>query len=203
MLGDMLWQSGDVKLLRYVRLGRVLYAIPMIVVEDDPYWTVLYLRKGTRVKWSYVNFENGSIDGPKDKVWERTNVLQIIETAASHATWSIWLAQTGDFLGWYVNLQDRSLRVSDGLISWDQSLDIVVSPNMEWSWKDEDHFERIQVLGWITRAEAAAIRREGERVIARIDNREPPFSEPWPDWRPDDGWKIPDLPINWAEIPST
>jgi hypothetical protein len=199
----MFWQHGDIKLLRHVRLGRVLYAIPMIVVEDAADWTVLYLREGTRVKWSYVNFDDGSIDGPKDKVWEMTNVLQIIETDASHATWSMWSAQTGDFLCWYVNLQDRAIRVSDGLISWDQSLDIVVSPNLDWMWKDEDHFERIQALGWLTKVEATAIRREGERVIARIDNREPPFGEPWPDWRPDDGWGIPDLPSNWAEIPST
>ena len=71
----------------------------------------------------------------------------------------------------------------------DRTLDIVVTPDLQWRWKDEDQFQRIQDLGWVTREEAAVIRAEGERVIEKIEKRCPPFSEPWPEWRPNPNWR--------------
>jgi hypothetical protein len=48
-----------------------------------------------------------------------------------------------------------------------------------WHWEDEDDFAEAQALGVFTPAEAAAVRAEGERVIA---------ARPWPtgleSWRP-------------------
>lgn len=196
----MSWESGRVVSLRHVWRGRVQYAIPMTVVRDDPDRVLLYLQAGTPCKWTYVDFETGDVPLPVDMVWTRTNVLQIVESSAAHATWVMWSADDGHFLGWYVNLQRRPVRVPDGLISWDHSLDIVVSPDLEWSWKDEDHLARTQELGWYGPAEAAEIRAEGERVIERIENCLAPFSEPWPDWRPDPSWRIPPLPDDWAGI---
>jgi hypothetical protein len=34
---------------------------------------------------------------------------------------------------------------------------------------------------------------EGERVIRRVEAREWPFNEPWPDWRPDPSWAAPQI----------
>ncbi len=197
----MRWESGRFVLLRHIWRRNVQYAIPMTVVRDDADRVLLYLQARTPCVWTYVDFETGHVPLPVDKVWTDTNVLQIIEKDAAHAIWVMWSADTGNFLGWYVNLQARAVRVPDGLLSWDHSLDIVVTPDLEWSWKDEDHFERTQELGWYDPDQAAGIRAEGARAIERIERRLAPFSESWPDWRPDPSWVIPPLPGNWAEIP--
>ena len=139
--------------------------------------------------------------GPRDFTWQGTDVLQLCGDADSHAVWVMWDEKGGPFRGWYVNLQDRFHRVADGIVTWDRSLDIVVAPDLHWRWKDEDDFARIQALGWISEAEADAIRAEAERVIEKIERRDPPFCESWPDWRPDPSWTIPVLPGNWAELP--
>ena len=74
-------------------------------------------------------------------------------------------------------------------------------PDLTWEWKDEDHFQRIQDFGWITEDEAGKLRAEGEKVIERIERGEEPFCDPWPEWKPESGWEIPELPANWSEIP--
>ena len=77
---------------------------------------------------------------------------------------------------------------------------MVVTPELRWQWKDEYHVERQQALGWMTREEATEIRAEGERVIARVEGRDAPFCEPWPDWRPDPAWPLPELSPDWARV---
>jgi hypothetical protein len=44
------------------------------------------------------------------------------------------------------------------------------------------------------------VRREGEAVIGRVEDRAAPFSEPWPGWRPDPAWCRPELPADWAVV---
>jgi hypothetical protein len=48
----------------------------------------------------------------------------------------------------------------------DHALDIVVEPDGAWHWRDEDDFAETQRLGVFTTEEAAAVRAEGERVVA-------------------------------------
>jgi predicted RNA-binding protein associated with RNAse of E/G family len=79
----------------------------------------------------------------------------------------------------------------------DQELDITISPSLTWRWKDEDKFEERVEHGLLSRAEAEAVRREGEAVIADLEARRRPFDEPWPVWRPDPSWPIPSLPDDW------
>lgn len=195
------WDRGETVLLRHVWRNEVLYAFPMIVVEDKPDRVVLYLPAGTHTKNTIIDFNKGEMIGPDDHEWAGTNVLQITEANAAHSTWAMWASGTGRFLCWYVNLQLPAKRVQDGILSWDQSLDIVVRPDLSWTWKDEDHFHRIQELGWMSADEARSVRAEGQQVVRRIERKESPFDEPWPDWTPDPTWTVPDLPKDWAEIP--
>lgn len=195
------WPPGATILIRYVWRNRVWYAEPVTVVQDEPLGHVLFLRAGTPTKWTWVDFASGAFDGPHDHLWHSTDVLKLIEDGAAHAVWARWGVGDGPFLGWYIDLQDPLRRVPGGLVTWDRSLDIVVTPDLRWRWKDEDHFARLQELGWLTAAEAATIRAEGERVIERIEHCAPPFGEPWPHRRPDPTWPIPALPDDWAHVP--
>ena len=53
----------------------------------------------------------------------------------------------------------------------------------------------------LVRAELAdEIRAGGERVVARIETWEPPFSDGWEKWRPDAVWPLPALPPGWDVV---
>ena len=203
MLGNDSWNLGEKILVRHIWRDRVWEAAPVTVVQDEPERLVFYLRAGTPAIATKVDHDTGTLEGPFDYTWLGSDVLIICGVNDSHAVWAMWKAGGGRFLGWYVNLQDKFRRVADGIVTWDRSLDIQVTPDLQWNWKDEDHFARIQALGWITSDEAASIRAEGERVIERIDRCDRPFCESWPEWRPDPNWTIPDLPENWAVLPAS
>jgi hypothetical protein len=144
------WQPGEAILIQYVFRNQVWYAEPVTVVDDNPERMIVFLQAGTPLKWTWVDFADGTFDGPKDLVWHSTDALKIIEEGARHAVWAMWEAGGGPFRCWYVDLQDKVRRVPRGIITWDRSLDIVVTPDLQWRWKDEDHFQRIQDLGWVT-----------------------------------------------------
>jgi len=58
--------------------------------------------------------------------------------------------------------------------------------------EDEDEIAMAVTVGRLSKDEAAALRAEGERVIA-----ERPWPTGWENWRPPDGWERPQLPADW------
>ena len=91
-------------------------------------------------------------------------------------------------------------RTALGFDYLDQILDIVVRPDRSWSWKDEDELRIGEQRGIVTRAEAAAIRTEGERVLERVAHWQSPFSDAWERWRPDPAWLPALMPTGWADL---
>lgn len=193
------WKAGDPIIIKNVWQDRVLYAEPVTVVEDTGDRLVVFTKSGTPTKWSWVDWDTGAFDGPRDHVWSKTDVLKIVEPGRGYSIWLMWEENGGPFLQWYVNLQEPFVRTASGIVTWDLSLDIVVDPDRRWAWKDEDDFRRIQTLGWIAPGKAAEIREAGEGVIQMVDRQEEPFREPWPSWRPDRAWSIPEMPADWDD----
>ncbi|HEY5106565.1 MAG TPA: DUF402 domain-containing protein [Caulobacteraceae bacterium] len=197
-MGAMVWNPGDEIVVRHVWRETVWFAHPAIVVEDTPARLAVFEPVGAVRQWSHFDFERGLIAPPCEQRRHSTDALILIEAGAAHAVSLFWREGGGPFLCWYVDMQAPFRRAGGGVVTWDQALDVVVAPDLRWTWKDEDHVARMPSLGWITPDEAAAVRREGRRVIERIERREFPFSEPWPTWRPDPSWPIPVLPNDWA-----
>ena len=83
------------------------------------------------------------------------------------------------------------------LDSFDYQLDVVVGLDGTWHWKDEDEFALAVELGMYTAEQAAAIRAEGERVIAELPALLPTG---WEGWRPDPAWPPLVLPAKWDEV---
>lgn len=196
------WRPGEPRLLRHVHGAFVRYAIPVTVVEDSCDRIALFLREGTPLRWT-TGLQALTFPGtaPETRRWQSTNVLMLVEPPqAAHSTWLMWSATSGAFLGWYVNLQRPLTRTELGFDTWDQSLDIVVSPRLTWCWKDEDEFMEVQRLGILDATEAAAVRAEAQSVIKRIDGRQAPFSADWPSWRPNPHWPSPRMPANWSMV---
>jgi predicted RNA-binding protein associated with RNAse of E/G family len=108
-----------------------------------------------------------------------------------------WDDASGDFLGWYVNLQTPLQRSPLGFDCLDHALDIWIEPNRRGRWKDEDDLARCVEFGVFSATEAREIRAEGEWVIASLSDLVPTG---WEDWRPDPAWQLPELPAGWDAV---
>jgi hypothetical protein len=193
---------GETIVVRHVQDGRVWAADAAIVVEDASARLVLYMPLGAAMQRSQVDWATGRFDGPHPQRRHTTDALTILNPGAGHAVTAMFVGGGGPFICWYVDLQEPFRRVQGGIVTCDQSLDIVIGRDRRWRWKDEDHLARSVELGWRNQAQADAIRREGEAVIAALERGAAPFSEPWPDWRADPARTIPELPDDWATAPA-
>jgi hypothetical protein len=182
----------------------------MIVVHDGPDYTSLYLRAGTSIK-RRVGEDGKPLPrslsyGERlalphlvgDGTWARTHALILFRDGEANDVRLFW-SEEWEFRSWYVNLQRPVVRTRFGFDTSDHVLDVSVSPDLSWRWKDEDEFAEAIALGRFTVHEGEQIRAEGERVIDDIEHRRWPFSEPFIDWRPPVDWEMPALPDDWNE----
>jgi len=97
--------------------------------------------------------------------WHGTDVVMIFPRGRRHSLWV--MHKQGQLAGWYVNLEaahvfgERTISTEDGVLDvW------VDAETSEPVWKDEDEFAVAIRVGRLAEREAAALRAEGERVIA-------------------------------------
>lgn len=205
-----MWKAGQTVVHQEVWRGRVWAARPLTVVEDTDDRMLLWIPKGTLRKVPMTPQSRPDPPTRKrriienlarcdwvlgDHVWDVSS-LWILRPGDWHAVWVSWL-ETGEQLGWYVNLQRPFRRTTVGIEAMDMMLDIVVEPDLTWRWKDDDEFADILSRQIFDHATGQLVRREAQEVIDRIEGLDPPFSEPWPSWRPDPGWPVPDLVDGW------
>jgi uncharacterized protein len=193
-------QPGDPVIWRQIVRGRARWAMPHTLVALDDERIALYCRPGNRGKRprrAFVEDEEQLRTGDweiGDWTWRAHHVLRLTPHGRAHSIDLYWNEHWA-FRGWYVNLQEPLRRWRHGVDSRDQALDITVEPDGTWAWKDEQHLDRLTVIGLFTRAEARAIRAEGERVVA-----ERPWPTGWEDWRPEGSWPVPELPEGWDVV---
>lgn len=120
--------------------------------------------------------------------------LLLMPPGAAHSvSWS-WLPD-GTFAGWYVNLETPARRWFGGVDTHDQMLDVLVTANRTWLWKDEE-----DLATHFCAADASAIRTEGRRVIALAEAGEFPFDGALCDFVPDETWSPAPLPAWWDAV---
>jgi predicted RNA-binding protein associated with RNAse of E/G family len=183
--------------------GRLRWAIPNLLIEETPEQVVTLLLPGTVCKaptsYGEVGYVQQLLGGWEigDYVWHTRRMLQIAPVGAAHALSLHWDHASDAFLGWYVNLQEPFRPSPFGWDSFDQMLDIWIEPDGSWSWKDWDELVEAEHVGLFTADEAAAIRAEGERVIATLGTLLPTG---WEEWQPDPSWPLPTVPTGWDQI---
>jgi hypothetical protein len=134
-------------------------------------------------------------------VWRGAGVLMLTPHDTAHSVW--WFFEDDmDFRGWYINLETTGRRWDGGHDCFDQALDILVTPERTWTWKDEDEFaERTGVPGFWDADQAQRIRDEGVTMIKRAEAGEFPFDGTWCDFAPDPQWQPTALPWWWDQVP--
>ena len=193
-----MWSSGDTIALRGFWAGELAWAFPHVVVHDTPELVALWLPPGAR--GLYPTSRDHSALASAEREWRAGGTLRLTPPGAAHSVDLYW-GESGELLGWYVNLQDPLERGPIGFDTADHILDLWVHPDRSWEWKDEHELAEVEALGFFDARKVDAIRREGERVVERVIAWAPPFCDGWEDWRPDPAWPVPALPDGWRELP--
>lgn len=196
------WAAGTVVLWRYRH-----DATPVTVVRDDPDQLVAWVAPGTprlvavptdgrplRARPVPERFTTPRVLALG--TWEGPGILRVALAGRAH---SLWRFPTG----WYANLEEPWRRTADGIRTHDHTLDVWLDDTGAWLWKDEDELAATVDLGLRTAEEAAAIRAEGEAVIAAFERRDPPFCDRWEEWHPPPRWERPSLPSALAALAGT
>ncbi|WP_267594145.1 DUF402 domain-containing protein [Carbonactinospora thermoautotrophica] len=206
-----LWSPGDHVLWRFVRHGTVEAARPVTVVRDAPDLSVFWLAPGTPIVRAVlvdgtpirsvpVRERFAHPWGTRESIWHGPGVLKLVPWGAAHSVWVFW-DDDGSLRGWYVNLEAPHRRRPYGVDTSDHVLDIWVTPDRRWEWKDEDELTAAHAAGRFGDEDLVAIRAEGERVIKLIERWASPFRDGWERFRPDPDWALPALPADWATLP--
>ena len=197
------WQPGDSVVLRYItRDGRPGMAWPCRLVADRDDLVALYIARGT----TYKAWQNPPVVPERrlvDSEWRR-DVLRLMFPGRGYSIWLFWQAEEERrFSAYYVNFEEPFRRTAIGFDTNDHTLDIMVTPDLQWTWKDSDDFDDRIRQGVYSAEFAAEVRADAARVISAIEARHPPFADGWERWSPDSAWTAPRLPPTWNTIPAT
>jgi hypothetical protein len=186
--------------LESVRLARV--------VAHDEAGLLIWVHQGSPVVVRHTLDGRNMRDMPFDEwveqptelvpaTWLAHSVLMFLPAGAAHSVWWFW-SPTGEFEGWYVNLEEPNVFWDHGVDTVDQDLDIVVHADRTWQWKDEDEFtERLAFPDHYWVSDGPAVWAEGNAMVKLIESGAFPFDGTWCDWRPGDGWQAPPMPEGW------
>ncbi|MGA9346032.1 MAG: DUF402 domain-containing protein [Nocardioidaceae bacterium] len=180
------------------------FAAPVTVVRDDAEALVVWLRTGTPV------LRAARADGLDKRADTRTLfTTPIVHDFGEHAhydqvrvaptgrPWSVWVMfaeATGEFAGWYVNLERPHVRDSHAVYTSDHVLDLWIEPDRRVVRKDEDELELAVAQGVFDAAKTAMILADCCEVEALVADWGTPFCDGWESFRPDPCWPIPELP---------
>ena len=204
-------QPGDVVALRYVTTDRrIEMAWPCRVVHDADDLLALFIAAGSQYKAGPKRSAAEKLAGPRSAVppaeytW-RNDTLRLMFPGACHSVSLFWetSATAHRLLRYFVNLEEPFRRTEVGFDTQDHTLDVVVTPELGFTWRDEAELESHVALGFYTRDLATAARLEGQRVIDAIAHGSHPCLDGWAQWSADPSWQVPAIPAAWATATAT
>jgi protein associated with RNAse G/E len=171
-------QPGTVLTLRDVIDRTVWFAFPVAVVADGLEALEVVQFAGTTgqavsgypTDWERVHAQLLADERTMDPVvWRTTHCVHVFQP--EHPWWStrlMWSADSGGFLGWYVDFRKPLLRHGSFLDTRDLQLDVVVPPDRDWRWKDEEVYAQFVREGLIDATSRRAVEACREEVILSI-----------------------------------
>jgi len=199
-----LWTPGETVCTRFVRNDNSVGGLhPLRVLEDDGEQLIGWLPKGTGIIASRLPDGREIREEPLENrfragrsqvhtTWHGTSTIRLISESHWSSVWWFFDAEQR-FLSWYVNLEIPRGRTERTLDRVDGALDVHVSADRGWEWKDEDEADAAVEAGRITPEQLTRLRAEGERVIGLAESGVFPFDGAWCDFQPDPAWPRPGL----------
>ena len=211
----MHWEPGTQILQQNLWRDRLTVSRPVTVVEDVSNYLALYTHShapyrtmAIKDRYSipvseridiYMDMVNPDFGHLEERESGDYHVLTLNPPNSWHSVWLFWTVEW-QLKFWYVNLQTPIRRTSRGILVQDCALDIVVDPDMSWSWKDEDEFRELTNRGFFTEGQVSSIRAEADRMVQVIEVKASPFSDGWEKWRPNMSWSVPKIPEDWQVL---
>ena len=206
-----MWHPGDVVAWRGIYRGRVWHANPMIVVKDSFEELVLTLlpnaecfveetyskgKKAAKRRWDFENADWKLARFP----WHTNRLLILLEPEKYYSTMYFWNGARNEFLCYYVNFQLPFQRSHCGIDTLDLDLDLIITPDFSYKWKDVDDYQKaidnaVIPPGWTREIDKARI-----EILDKLEKRRYPYDGSWLDWLPEANWSPPKLPENWDKI---
>ena len=187
--------------------SQVIDVKPVTVIEDSDERVALWLPLGTPVKRPVLiehipgtprRWAKGSW-ALVDSIWQWEELLIIVRPGERRAIWVRWSADRV-FQGWYVNLQSKLQRTRLGFDIRDYQLDVIVEPDRNWRWKDQDELDLAMELGRVTPELGKAVRAEGQLAVEEIERNGGTYSEGWEHWHPEVPLTRPKLGRDWNDL---
>lgn len=198
----MAWERGEVIVHREIAWGRPWVAIPERVVEDTGDLLVTYIQTGAPFGYGEGQWPTATGLHPwYPKVgWIGHGTLIVSRPGDAYAVWHFWTGDDRRFSCWYLNLQEPVRRTAIGYDTQDHELDLVVLPDVRWSFKDDELMEQRVREGRYSVAEVAAIRAQGRELAAMVDAGTTWWDPVYTSWSPDPAWGPPTLPPGWSDV---
>ena len=184
--------------------GSIGQVHPLRVLDDDGRVLRGWIPAGTPIVGSRLADGRLMRDAPLDQRfriprvavadrWHGTSTLRRIPEDEWSSVWWFFDLE-GRFKNWYVNLEIPLGRTPGAVDRIDGVLDVVVERDGTWRWDDEDEAEAAIEVGRLTLEQFDRLRAEGERIGALAERGVYPFDGTDTDFRPDEGWPVPELP---------
>jgi hypothetical protein len=197
------WGYGDVIVRREIAWGRPWLAVVERVVEDTPDRLVTYIQSGAPMGYAAGPWPtaNGLHPWYPKPAWEGHGTLVMQRPGDAYAVECFWRGPYREFSCWYVNLQAPMRRTPIGYDTDDHELDIVVSPDGRWSFKDDEVMEQRVREGRYSAAAIVEIRALGADLAAMIETGRAWWDPRYARWEPDPAWTVPELVAGWETVP--
>lgn len=204
-------RHGDVVVLRYVTTGgRIEMCWPCRVVADREDVVALFIAAGSPYKAAPKKTaaekrrQSRPLLPPDEYVW-RNDTLRLMVPGRSHSVSMSWAAEGSarKLSKYFINMEEPFRRTAVGFDTQDHTLDIEVTPELTWRWRDEGELSSHVAEGFYTAELAAAARAEGEQAIAAVQRLEHVCMREWPEWRPPRNWGVPAFVDGWDTTPPT
>jgi hypothetical protein len=175
---------GQQVVLRDIRDGVPYFEWPVSVVEDGDRGLLVSQVPGTvgLVPRGYpddlvVLLEQLASGAPErvELAWRGTRTVGILQPDQWWAARLFWNADGSQFLGYYVDFVRPIEREGTFVNTLDLALDITISPDMSWRWKDEAHLPIMRELGWLDAETEEAMEHAKREVLDAISARSYPF----------------------------
>lgn len=206
-----MWKPGDVVAWRGIFNKRIWHVQPTIVVKDSPSEIVLTLLPGTECI-AEENYPKGKKNGKRrwffaDKdwqlakyTWQTNRLLLIFEPEKYYSIILFWNHISHEFLCYYINFQLPFQRKHRAVDTLDLDLDLIITPNYDYEWKDIDDYHKAIEYGVISSEWVQGIEDAKPEILDRLEKRHYPFDGSWLDWKPEPDWSPPPLPTNWNDL---
>jgi len=207
---QIMWWSGAGPLAtgavisEYDKAPEPYFVEPMTVVRDDASVLVAWLSVGTPVLRAVRADGRGKRDDKSTLftaetvqdvgIWSDYDVLRIATTGRPWTVWVLFAEGSGEFVGWYVNLEAPHVRDDHAVYTRDHVLDLVVEPDRTMTRKDEDELALAVAQGRFDAVTASSIEAEMVEAEVVVSAWVSPFCDGWEHFRPDPAWPIPELP---------